>query len=54
MSALILPVKTMYFDQIRKGLKVEEYRLLTAFWIKRIVDGRGLRHRRERRAIGVG
>lgn len=33
---LILPVKGIYFDQIRDGTKTHEYRLTTPFWRKRI------------------
>jgi hypothetical protein len=35
---LNLPVKGIYFDQIRDGTKLHEYRLITDFWRKRIVD----------------
>lgn len=34
---LHLPLKGEYFDQIASGEKVEEYRLRTTFWHKRIV-----------------
>ena len=33
---LILPVKGLYFAQIKAGAKPEEYRLATAYWRKRI------------------
>lgn len=33
---LRLPVKKEYFDQIKSGRKVEEYRLVTPYWQKRI------------------
>lgn len=34
---LIIPVKGIYFDQIKAGTKLEEYRLVTGFWTKRLV-----------------
>ena len=37
MRDLILPVKTEYFEQMRDGLKLEEYRLATPFWTKRLL-----------------
>lgn len=36
---LTLPVNGLYFDQIKSGEKVFEYRLRTAYWQKRI-EGR--------------
>lgn len=36
---LTLPLKGEYFDQIARGEKVEEYRLRTPFWAKRL-EGR--------------
>lgn len=36
MKTLVLPVKGIYFDQIKAGTKTEEYRLITPFWAKRI------------------
>lgn len=33
---LTLPLKGEYFDQIKAGTKVWEYRLATPFWIKRL------------------
>lgn len=39
MGALTLPLNGIYFDQIKAGTKVEEYRLTTGFWRKRI-EGR--------------
>lgn len=36
---LILPLKGVYFDQIRDGTKTEEYRLLNDYWHKWI-EGR--------------
>lgn len=37
MSDLILALNGVYFDQIASGEKVEEYRLRTDYWHKRIV-----------------
>ncbi len=39
MPVLPLPLKGVYFDQIKSGEKLEEYRLVTDFWRKRI-EGR--------------
>lgn len=39
MSVLTLPLNGVYFDQIRDGSKVEEFRLVTPFWSKRL-EGR--------------
>lgn len=36
MRILTLPVKRIYFEQIRDGLKDHEYRLVTDFWIRRL------------------
>lgn len=36
MADLILPVKRIYFEQIKGGSKVEEFRLVTDFWRKRL------------------
>jgi hypothetical protein len=36
LPSLILPLKRLYFDQIRSGEKVEEYRLCTPYWRKRL------------------
>lgn len=36
---LTLPMKAVYFDQIRAGTKPEEYRLATDYWRKRL-EGR--------------
>lgn len=36
MKTLTLPVKGVYFDQIKAGSKTEEYRRITPFWAKRI------------------
>ena len=35
-KALILPLKGIYFDQIKAGEKVLEYGLVTPFWQKRL------------------
>ncbi|MCY1167802.1 hypothetical protein D9M73_77750 [compost metagenome] len=39
MKTLTLPVKGIYFDQIKAGTKTEEYRLCTPYWRKRL-EGR--------------
>lgn len=36
MRDLIIPVKGVYFDQIKSGEKTEEYRLVTPFWMSRL------------------
>ena len=36
MGDLTLPLNGVYFDQIKAGTKVEEFRLRTPFWIKRL------------------
>lgn len=36
---LILPLKAEYFDAIRDGSKTEEYRLVTPYWTRRLLDG---------------
>lgn len=38
-TTLYLPLKAVYFDQIRAGSKGEEYRLVTPYWSKRL-EGR--------------
>lgn len=43
MKALYLPVKGIYFDQIKAGTKTEEYRLCTPFWRKRL-EGKVFSH----------
>lgn len=35
---LYLPLKRIYFEQIRDGIKVFEYRLCNAHWTRRLVD----------------
>ncbi|MGH0004115.1 hypothetical protein ACQU0X_28925 [Pseudovibrio ascidiaceicola] len=36
MGVLTLPLKAIYFDQIKSGEKLEEYRLVTPHWEKRL------------------
>ena len=36
MADLVLPLKREYFEAIRDGSKVEEYRLTTAYWSRRL------------------
>lgn len=36
MSDLILPLKGIYFDQVRDGTKPLEYRLHNAYWAQRL------------------
>lgn len=38
-AVLTLPLKGIYFDQIRSGEKREEFRLVTPFWTRRL-EGR--------------
>ena len=35
MKDIVLPLKAIYFDQIKAGTKVEEFRLVTPYWTKR-------------------
>lgn len=35
---LHLPLKKIYFDQIKAGTKTEEYRLQNEYWAKRLED----------------
>jgi hypothetical protein len=37
MADLILPVKRIYFEQMREGTKSDEFRLVTPYWTKRLV-----------------
>jgi hypothetical protein len=37
MADLILPVKRIYFEQMRDGTKPEEFRLANPYWTKRLV-----------------
>lgn len=39
MADLVLHLKREYFDQIKRGEKIEEYRLVTDYWKKRL-EGR--------------
>lgn len=36
MTTLVLPLKGIYFDQIKAGVKTEEYRLVNRYWICRM------------------
>lgn len=36
-DTLTLPIKSEYFDAIKSGEKVEEYRLRTDYWRKRLI-----------------
>ena len=38
MAALTLPLKGEFFDAIKNGTKLEEYRLCTEFWERRIEE----------------
>ena len=38
MRILHLSVKKEYFDKIKAGLKINEYRLVKPFWDKRLLD----------------
>lgn len=40
MSDLCLPMKYQYFDEIQAGTKLEEFRLETDYWWKRLSGGR--------------
>jgi len=35
-SGLVLPLKGVYFDQIKRGEKLREFRLATPYWVKRL------------------
>ena len=37
-ETITIPIKGVYFDQIKSGEKTEEYRLVTPFWKKRLED----------------
>lgn len=45
MKDIVLPLKAIYFDQIKAGTKTEEFRLITPYWKKR------LSHRQYRNVI---
>ena len=36
MTDLVLPVKEVYFKQIKDGSKTEEFRLQNEYWSKRL------------------
>lgn len=36
MLTLTIPLKGIYFDQIKDGIKAEEFRLVTDYWRKRL------------------
>lgn len=37
MADLILPVKRIYFEQMRDGTKPDEFRLVNDYWTKRLL-----------------
>lgn len=37
MADLVLPVKRIYFEQMRDGTKLAEYRLATEYWRRRLL-----------------
>lgn len=37
MNPLVLPVKREYFEQMRDGTKLAEYRLCTEYWRRRLL-----------------
>ena len=39
-AVLTLHLKHEYYDQIKFGQKTEEYRLITPYWVKRLVGRR--------------
>lgn len=39
MADLVLPLKAIYFEQIKAGTKTEEFRLITPYWFHRL-EGR--------------
>lgn len=39
MSTLTLPLKAVFFNEIKSGIKTKEYRLVTPYWRKRL-EGR--------------
>lgn len=43
LPVLMLPLKALYFDQIKAGTKSEEYRLCTPYWRKRL-EGKVFSH----------
>lgn len=41
---LQLPLKTKWFEMTKAGIKTEDYREITPYWIKRLVDKRIFKH----------
>lgn len=41
MAVLYLNLKAVYFDQIKRGVKTEEYRLYNDYWKKRLLEPDG-------------
>ena len=39
MTTLVLPLKGIFFDQIKAGVKTEEYRLVNRYWSRRLEFG---------------
>lgn len=39
-KTLVLPLKAIYFDQIKAGTKTREFRLCTPYWQKRLEGGK--------------
>lgn len=37
MKNITIPLNGVYFDQIKAGTKLEEYRLVNSYWIKRLL-----------------
>ena len=38
MKTLTLPLKRKWFEMIKAGVKKEEYRAITPYWIKRLLE----------------
>lgn len=38
MADLTIAINGIYFDQIKAGAKLEEYRLVNAYWMKRLFN----------------
>lgn len=38
MKILLLPLKKVWFDQVKSGKKKIEYRLYNSYWKKRLID----------------
>lgn len=45
MKDLILAVKREYFEEIKAGIKKEEYRLCNEYWTKRLVNRENTFHK---------